>query len=88
MPPLVVWGNPPERASRQMRGLPRGARLVGKIAATVHEIKYQHAADDEPYSHLFEHDSPAEMWAIEFPDGRRAVMITGRDGQPLWDDFQ
>jgi len=88
VPNLVVWGNPPVRVPRTVRmALSRSARVVGKIAANVHEISYEHAEDGKPYKHPFEDDAPAEMWAVELENGQRNILITGRDGQPLWDDF-
>lgn len=75
-PSLVVY-NPPDLRVRRVGA----GRVVGQIASNVHEIKYEHAEDGEPYVHEF---SPGvKMFAL---DGRsHEVLLTSE--LPLWEDF-
>ncbi len=90
-PPLIVYGNPPMKTRRKRGGITLGSKSfdwVGQIGAQVYKVQYRHADDNKPYQHPF--DGPAEMYAV-IRDGVRPdqhdVLITGRDGQPMWEDF-
>jgi hypothetical protein len=57
---------------------------VGKIGDDVHEVRYRHTKDGRDYKHEFNGD--AEVYAIQ-RGNRRDLLITHRDGSPLWDEF-
>lgn len=83
-PTLVVY-NPPA-GLRVRRVMPRG-RIVGIVSREVHQIRYKHTEDGELYQHSFQRRPGVMMVAIEQADGQRDVLLTGADGQPLWEDF-
>ncbi len=57
---------------------------VEKMSGDVHELRYVHADDGEPYRHEFNGD--VEMWAIQRGDSRD-ILLTHKRGLPLWEDF-
>ena len=87
MPPLVIF-NPPLWVRRSM---PKGSKIVGMISEEVHEIRYRHAEvmpgerTRKPFKHAF--DPAVQMFAIVGPGGRQSLLIVGKDGQDLWEDF-
>ena len=86
-PPLVVFGNPPLGVGRRFGPQQEGRfRFFGQMSRNVHEVRYTHAADGKDYKHVFESGS-AEMFAV-LRAGKHDVLLTGGDGQPLWEDFK
>ena len=81
---LVVYGNPPLLISRKYGDLRGPIRLSGAISGEVHAILYKHIEDGKPYRHDFEH--PTSMLAVERA-GRKDVLITSPEGDPIWQDF-
>lgn len=82
MPNLVVF-NPPLKVRRMLQ---KGSRFVGQISNQVHQIRYKHADDGENYVHDFEDSPGVQMFAVQ-SGGGHALLIVGRDGQKLWDEF-
>lgn len=76
-PSLVVY-NPPDLRVRRMRQ----GNVAGQIASNVHQIKYEHADDGQPYVHDFE--PGVMMFALE-SRGDKEILLTG--DKPLWGDF-
>ncbi len=83
MPSLVIF-NPPLWVRRSM---PKGSKVVGMVSEEVHEIRYRHAQDGEAYRHSFEVSPGVQMIAIEGPGGQQSLLLVGKDGQSLWEDF-
>lgn len=84
---LVMFGNPPMRAgSRAVHHIEMSVQLVGIIGDQVHQLKYRHASDGEPYVHDFEHNDTA-LWAGITEHKQKMLVITNHDA-PLWQDFQ
>ncbi len=81
--PILITYNPPIGLRRIM---PKGTRIVGQIASDVYLVRYIHSDDEENYEHEFEGE--VFMFGIEQPDGQRDILITGKDGQPLWQEFE
>ncbi len=88
MPSLVIY-NPPLWVRRSM---PKGSKIVGMISEEVHEISYRHAEETpevgerEYFTHSF--DVPGvQMIAIEGPGGQQSILLVGKKGQNLWEDF-
>lgn len=78
-PSLVIY-NPP---SWVQNVVPTG-EVVQCLSEDVHEIKYQHADDGEWYSHKFE--PGVDLYAVNV-DGQHSIVIVGRDGQNVWENF-
>lgn len=70
---------PPFEGSKFAAGI-----AVGKIGDDVHSIRYRHSKDKKHYQHDFNGD--AEVYAI-VRGNKRDLLITHRDGSPLWDEF-
>lgn len=81
---LVVYGNPPLTVSKKYGDLRGPIRLVGAISGEAHAILYRHSHDGKQYRHDFEH--PTSLIAVERA-GRRDVIITSPDGDPIWQNF-
>lgn len=60
-------------------------RIKGVLSPNVHEVWYEHFEDGKWYYHVF--DPAVLMAAVEQYDGQRDILLTGRDGQALWEDF-
>ena len=67
--------------------MPKGSKIVGMVSEEVHEIRYMHAQDGEAYRHAFEKHPGVQMIAIEGPGGQQSLLLVGKDGQSLWEDF-
>lgn len=78
-PALVVWPNP------RRNPLP-GTKLVAeeRIGDRVYEIRYRHTDDGDDYKHVFA--AGVELWTVRIGQAR-CVVLMGKDGQNLWDDF-
>jgi hypothetical protein len=88
MPPLIIY-NPPLWVRRSM---PKGSKIVGMISEDVREVAYRHSEETpetgerEEFKHIF--DSPGvQMIAIVGPGGQQSLLLVGKDGQNLWEDF-
>lgn len=85
-PQLVIY-NPP--ALMRVRRVMRSGRVAGLISDNVHDIRYTHADDGKDYQHPFESD--VLMLALDSGEhGRESghdILLTGKDGQSLWEDF-
>ena len=86
-PHLVVYNPPPthglylpKRGRVPTRRVDAG-RIIGQIAADLHAILYEHAEDGAYYEHEFE--SGAQAFALRNGD----ILLTRRDGRPLWEDL-
>lgn len=77
-PSLVIFGNPP---GKTLRG---PIEVCGPMSREAHAILYRHVEDNKAYRHDFE--NPTTLLAIE-RDGKREVLITSPDGEPIWQDF-
>lgn len=62
----------------------RAGNVVGKIGKDVHDIRYKHAKDSKNYEHEF--GKGVEVYAVE-RNGKRDLLLTHKEGLPLWDDF-
>lgn len=81
--PTLVIHNPPLTGARRTGQFEAG-RVVAKLSEDVHEVRYTHFDDGEDYRHEFEGD--VEMFCV-LRAGRRDVLLSHREGKPLWDDF-
>ena len=59
-------------------------RVVGQIAEDVHDIRYTHARNGEDFEHIF--NGEVEVFAV-LRNGKRELLISHREGLPLWDEF-
>lgn len=59
-------------------------KAIGKIGDDVHSIRYRHAKDHKHYQHDFNGD--VIVYAVE-RNGKRDLLLTHREGSPLWDEF-
>lgn len=57
---------------------------IGKIGDDVHSVRYRHAKDKKHYQHDFH--GQVDVYAVERA-GKRDLLLTHRDGAPLWDEF-
>lgn len=84
-PPLVVFSNPRSMALRGASPEVRAkGRYVGKISEDLHDVRYTHFENGLDFKHDF--GPGVEMWAIE-EDGQRRILLTHKDGKPLWGDY-
>jgi hypothetical protein len=92
-PAVVLYGNPPAGFEPGTAYGDRGAaswmvRSLGVLSRDVHDIRYTHAKDGQPYEHEF--TTPTELLVVErkvrgVP--RTDVLVTSRDGLPIVEDF-
>lgn len=75
--PFLIIHNPP-------KGLTGKIRVLGPMSEEVHEIRYRHVDDGEPYKHPF--NKGVRMLAVE-REGRKELFMTHERGLPLWEDF-
>lgn len=84
-PYLYVY-NPPLKG----RGLEVGGnavlhiKVVGLIAAEVHDIRYTHAEDGNPYEHVFE--TKVRAFAGVDDTGKKVVVLRGDNGNHVWEE--
>lgn len=64
----------------------QAGEAVGMLGRDVHEVRYTHADNGEAYKHKFE-SGTVEVWAIRRGQSRD-LLLTSRDGLPLWRDFE
>lgn len=84
MSPSLIIYNPPAKVRRVLSE----GKIAGLMSEQVHEIRYTHAEDGEPYRHGFEDQPGVQMFAVIAPDGSHGILILGSEGQSLWEEFQ
>jgi hypothetical protein len=84
-PHLMIYNPPLMRVRRVMRS----GRVAGMISDDVHDIRYTHVDDGKDYQHPFESD--VLMLALDSgehgQDSGHDILLTGKNGQSLWEDF-
>ena len=81
-PPLLVGLNPGRVRHNPLPGT--AVRAQEQISDRVYEIAYRHADDGNDYKHDFK--AGVELWTVTMGKAR-CVVLAGKDGQDLWQDF-